>query len=818
MRRRKAFDAMAVIGNSLPRQCGIATFTTDMANALSENAPHATCSTIAMTDVAEGYDYPPQVRFEIAQNQLLDYRQAAEFLNVNHYDVVFLQHEYGIFGGQSGSHIIRLIDELHMPVITVLHTILKDPTPVQKDVLREVCRLSDKVVSMSRKGIEFLKQIYNVPEEKVAFVHHGIPDMPFVDPNFYKDLFGVEGKKVMLTFGLLSPGKGVENVIQALPKIVEKHPDVAYIILGATHPHVKKKFGESYRLELQQMAKKLGVDEHVIFQNRFVDIDELCEFLGCADAYVTPYKDEAQIVSGTLAYAMGAGKAIVSTPYWYAKEMLDEERGRLVPFDDPDAIAEQVNDLLDNDVERHAIRKRAYSFTREAVWSEVGRQYLEIFEDVHEARMHAPRPVYFARTAKMDAVDLADLPDLKLDHLMRMTDDTGIFQHAKYTVPDREHGYCTDDNARALIVSVLANQFSPGDRKIEDLNALYLAFLRHAFNRDKGCFRNFMAFDRTWLEEEGSTDSHARALWSLGVAVGYLQDLGLVALASNLFHRALPATLKFQSVHSLAFSLVGIHAYLRRYSGDRDARKARETLAMRLFEKWKANATKEWPWPVDSLTWGNAKLPHALVLSGQWMQHPEMIEMGLESLKWLIDQDMRDGHFSQVGNRGWHPRDGERARFDQQPIEAHATIEACLEAYNVTSDEVWLQRAMVAFNWFLGQNDFQVAIYDDRTGGCCDGLEPDGVNLNQGAESTLAWLLSLAMLRHFQSEHVLVSRNLTTETKTLAPGLDSREWGARVEKDDRKDDAAEVAETESESDDQDEEDGDVVETASADKS
>ena len=782
LRRQKEFNSIAVIGNSLPRLCGIATFTTDLVNALAKEAPHATCSTVAITDTPEGYRYPPHVRFEISQNQLVDYRQAAEFLNVNHVDVVYLQHEYGIFGGKSGSHIINLISELHMPVITTLHTVLKDPDPIQKDILIALGKLSDRLVCMSRRGMEFLTTIYGIPEEKLVFIHHGIPDVPFVDPNYYKDLFGVEGKKVLLTFGLLSPHKGIELAIEALPKIVERHPDVAYIILGATHPHVKEHSGESYRLGLKQRAKQLGVDGHVIFQNRFVELDELCEFLGCADLYITPYPNEAQIVSGTLVYAMGAGKPIVSTPYWYAQEMLDEGRGRLVPFNDSEALADQVIELLDNDVERHAIRKRAYTFTREAVWSDVARQHIQLFDVVREERMHEPMHVYHARTVEMDAVALADLPELKLDHLFRMSDCTGMFQHAKYTIPDLDHGYCADDNARALIVAVLAAQLTPANKRLGDLSARYIAFLHHAFNREKGRFRNFMAYDRRWLEEVGSEDSHGRAIWGLGMAVGHLESLSQVALASNLVHAALPAAEKFSSPRAWAFTLVGIHAYLRRYSGDRDARRTRELLANRLFNLFKDNAEEEWPWPEDILAYANGRLPHALLLSGQWMQNGEMIEMGLRSLEWLVDLDFTDGHFAPVGNRGWHVRGEERARFDQQPIEALSMLEACLEAYNITNDEKWIDTALGCFNWFLGQNDFQISIYDDRNGGCRDGLQPDGVNQNQGAESTLAWLLSLTVLRMFQAERVLPSRKPmpVISTGKGIPGPESKEWAAKV--------------------------------------
>ena len=753
---RQKFGSIAVIGNSLPRQCGIATFTTDLTEALAKQAPAAQCSIVAMTDTPEGYRYPPIVRFEIPQNQLAEYRRAAEYLNTNHVDVVCVQHEYGIFGGRTGNHVLALIEELRMPVVTTLHTVLKEPTADQKEVMVQLAELSDRLIVMTRKAQDFLEDIYGIPREKTCFVHHGIPDTPFVDPNYYKDIFGVEGRKVILTFGLLSPGKGIEYIIEALPKIVEKHPEAVYILLGATHPHVKKTSGETYRLELQRLARRNGVDDNVIFHNRFVEIEELCEYLGAADLYVTPYLNEAQIVSGTLAYAMGAGKAIVSTPYWYAEEMLADRRGRLVPFRDADAIASQVIDLLDNDMDRHAMRKKAYTFTREAVWKEVARQYLDVFAQAYEARMQRPTKPFEARTVKKDSVDLTDLPELKLKHLRRLTDDTSIFQHAKYTVPDRVHGYCTDDNARALIAAVLAHQLSPGDESILDLTALYLAFMRHALNPETGRFRNFMSFDRRWLEDSaGSNDSHGRAMWGLGVAVGGLKDFGQIPLASNIFHRALPACEQIDSPRAIAFCLVGIHAYLRRYSGDSEVRQMRESLAEKLFVRFEKNAQDDWPWLEETLTYANARIPHALLLAGQWMQRGDMMKTALNTLEWLVEVHFQHGHFAPVGNRGWYPRDGEMARFDQQPIEAMTMIDACIEAYYVTREEKWVDRALGTFNWFLGHNDFQVALYDDYSGGCRDGLQPDGANHNEGAESTLSWLIAVGTLRAFQAQRAL---------------------------------------------------------------
>ncbi|UCC45195.1 MAG: glycosyltransferase family 4 protein, partial [Candidatus Zixiibacteriota bacterium] len=446
--------SVAVIGNYLPRLCGIATFTTDLVEALSAEAPDINCWAVAMNDKPEGYAYPAKVRFVVNQNRLADYSVASEFLNIGQTDIVCVQHEYGIFGGPAGSHLLKLLGELRMPIVTTLHTVLRDPAPEYREVMHKLSDLSDKLIVMSRKAFDFLKDIYAVPKEKIAFIHHGIPDMPFIDPNFYKDKFGVEGKKVLLTFGLLSPNKGIENVLQALPSVTKEHPDVTYIILGATHPHVIKVHGEEYRISLQQLVRKLNISDHVIFHNRFVELKELCEFLGAADIYVTPYLQECQITSGTLAYAMGTGKAVISTPYWYATEMLAEGRGIIVPFKNPDAIAEHIIDLLANDVNLHTMRKKAYKFCREAIWKEVSRRYLEVFSEVQLNRSRHPRPRHLY-IENIKSITNFELPEMKLDHLKSLTDDAGILQHATHTVPDRDHGYCTDDNARALMVAAM---------------------------------------------------------------------------------------------------------------------------------------------------------------------------------------------------------------------------------------------------------------------------------------------------------------------------------------------------------------------------
>jgi glycosyltransferase involved in cell wall biosynthesis len=740
-------NRIGFIGNYLPRQCGIATFTTDLCEAIATEFGDTTCIALPVNDIEAGYAYPPRVRFELAEKDIESYRRAADFLNINSVDLVCLQHEYGIFGGPAGSHILALLRELRTPIVTTLHTVLQEPNPDQRRVLQEVAALSDRVVVMSERGVEFLQEVYGVLPEKIDLIPHGIPDVSFVDPSFHKDLFGVEGKMVLLSFGLLSANKGIETVIAALPAIVARYPNVVYIIVGATHPHVLRQDGETYRLSLQRLAQEQSVTGQVIFYNRFVSLKELVEFISAADIYITPYLNPAQIVSGTLAYTLGAGKAVISTPYWYAAEMLADERGALVPFRDPAALAEQVIDLLDHESKRHAMRKRAYLFGRAMIWSQVAQHYMASFE-----RARAERRSFIPSNFAVKPLDQrpGELPPLKLDHLRHMTDDTGMLQHASFIVPNYHEGYSIDDNARALIVSTHLAELELGNGEALTLASRYLAFIRYAFNRETGRFRNFMDYQRNWLEESGSDDSHGRTLWALGNVLGRSNTPALQSMAGWLFEQALPAILETTSPRAWAFTLIGIHEYLRRFDGDRRASQVRDELAGRLLILYQNNRLDDWRWYEAELSYCNAVLPQAMLMCGQWIPHKAMTQAGLESLSWLADLQRADavgGHFVPIGSNGFYEREGERARFDQQPVEAQTMASACLEAYRSTGDERWRTEAGRAFEWFLGRNDLNLPVYDPTTGGCRDGLHPDRPNENQGAESTLAFLQTLLELR-----------------------------------------------------------------------
>ena len=750
---KQSIKSIAVIGNHLPRLCGIATFTTDLCDALAAEIQRPeSIITLAMDDVPEGYDYPERVKFEVRDSVQVDYLRAADFLNFNKPDIAILQHEYGIYGGKSGAHVFHLIENLHMPIITTLHTVLADPDADRRTVMIRLGEISECLLVMAQKAKDLLMDVYGMPEERIILVPHGIPDVPFIDSSFYKDKFGVENRKVILTFGLLGPDKGVEHMIDAMPDIVDKNPDAVYIVLGATHPHVIRDSGEAYRHGLQQRADNLGVKKYVLFFNQFLDLSTLTQFLTAADVYVTPYLDKEQIVSGTLSYAMGIGKATVSTPYWYAEEMLSNNRGILVPFNDHHALSESINHLLSSESVRNAMRKQAYQFTRHMVWKEVAQRHLEIGQHVLERR--ARQPLYYALDSKPKRLEA--LPEINLNHLQIMSDDTGVLQHARFSIPSREDGYCLDDNTRALIVASRYYKLRNDDTILPALKC-YLAFVANAYNSKNSRFRNFMSYDRQWMEESGSEDSHGRALWGLGTAIQTAPDLAVRNLSCHLFVSAIGAVSDFKSIRAWAFSLIGIHNYLNIYGGDADVRKIRLALAGNLYRRFNENSDQDWLWPEDSLTYANGFLPSALILTGNDLKDGVMLQTGLDSLSWLLKQETHEaGHISVIGNKGWMPRNGERARFDQQPEEVMALVEACAEAFRVTSDNDWLMESRRCFDWFMGKNDLNIPVFDFKTGGCYDSLHPNGVNENMGAESTLAWLIALLNMYEIFAQDVFL--------------------------------------------------------------
>ena len=751
-------DKIAFLGDYLPRLCGIATFTHDLCEALAAEVPNTECFVCAVNDRAEPYNYPPRVRIEIDEKNLDTYRRAADFLNFNNTQILCVQHEFGIFGGPAGSHILAMLEQVRMPIVTTFHTVLSDPDKDHRYVMDKLVEYSERMVVMAEKGAEILQRVYGVPRNRIDIIPHGIPDMPATDSSHYKAQFGVADRSVLLTFGLLGPGKGIEYAIRALPQIIQSHPEVVYLVLGVTHPHLIAREGERYRLSLERLIEDLGVTSHVIFYNNFVDLEDLKEFIGATDIYLTPYLNEAQITSGTLAYVFGAGKAVVSTPYWHAQELLAEGRGSLVPFRDAAAIAEAVCAYLGDPERLCSTQNAAYAVGREMIWPVTAKRYLKSFDKARSAAQVMPRTAFAEWTLE---TRIKELPIFNLGHLVRMSDNTGIFQHATFTVPNYHEGYCTDDNARAFILCTLLTELNgkTPTKEMDHMATGYLAFLAAAFNDQNKRFRNFMSFNREWMEESGSEDSHARALWAVGCAAGRTRNEGHKKLALWLLERGIAVLASFSSPRAWAFALLGMHDYLQKNPGQKPFETVYKKLSARLVHLWKSFATDQWPWFESIASYDNARLSQALILSGQYLHDTEALRIGITSLSWLVTlQKNAAGAFRPIGSNGFHSRGGVQAHFDQQPVEAQSMIAACHEAFRATGDRKWTNEAKNTFEWFLGRNDLGLPLYDSASGGCADGLHPDRINENQGAESTLAFLISLAEMR--LAERTAVSRRV----------------------------------------------------------
>lgn len=754
---------IAIIGNSLPRRCGIATFTTDLRNAISVSRPDLEAGIVAMTDRGQAYDYPVAVAFQIKDGNIEDYTRAADFLNAGQFDTVCLQHEFGIFGGEAGAHILVLLSRLTMPVVTTFHTVLTDPTARQRMVMERIVEVSAKVVVMANKGRELLRDVYLVPDDKIEVIAHGIPDVAFVEPDAAKARLGFERKSVILTFGLLSPNKGIEVMIDAMPSILKRCANAVYVVLGATHPNLVRNQGEAYREGLMARARELGIEDHVVFLDRFVDLATLLEFISMCDVYVTPYLNEAQMTSGTLAYSFGLGKPVVSTPYWHARELLADGCGVLVPFGDAAAIGSEIAQLLTDDVRRQAMSRRAYAASRMMIWERTAERYLAVLE----ATRQAYRPKVFVRSdIGLPEPRSPAPPDMQIGHFLSMCDDTGLFQHAVHSVPDRAHGYCVDDNARALLLACTLN--NPGEQPLSDvLTTRFAAFVQHAWNPDTRRFRNFMGFNRTWLEDRGSEDSHGRTLWALGEAARGDASPSQRRWAAALFAEALPTAESFRSPRAWAFMLLGLDAYCAAVPDDLHAREIRHSLADRLMSCLASVETPDRVWFEEGLAYDNARLPQALMLTGMATKAPQYLDAGLRSLRWLMTQQTAvSGHFRPVGTAGFGEQRQPPRAFDQQPVEATATIAACLTAWRANGDAEWKTMAARAFGWFLGSNDLSVALVDPHTGSCRDGLHPDRANENRGGESVVCYLLALAEMRQLAR----VGTSLTKPTALRAVG------------------------------------------------
>lgn len=719
-----------------------------------------TVDVVAMSD-RDDYEYPSQVRYEIADNEQSAYAPGADFINRSEYDVLSVQHEFGIFGGESGSHLLNLVREAKMPIVTTLHTVLREPSPSQKSVLDELMQLSERVVVMSKKAIEFLTDDYGVSRDKIDLIPHGIPSFDKAAGADLRSKLGIKGPMI-LTFGLLSPDKGIQYVIQAMPKIVAEHPGATYVIVGATHPHIRASSGEVYRESLVKLAEELGVATNVRFVDRFVEAEELIDYLAAMDIYVTPYLNQKQITSGTLAYAVGAGKAVISTRYWYAEELLADGRGMLVPFADAEAIADAVLDVQSHPVVRQKMARRAAEFGKQMLWPEVGKSYIASFE--RAMRDSTDRMKTIVQKPALVTPSSSVLPDLRFDHLFDLCDDTGMLQHATFTIPNRSEGYCVDDNARAVLLTAYVDTESFLTPALSLLQSRCLSFVQHSYNAKNGRFRNFMSYDRRWLEEAGSEDSHGRTLWALGAIVSRSKNRGRREAARSLFEKGSNAMFATTSPRTWAYGVLAASEFLGSQPNETSVLALRDLLAKRLHHIYEEVRTDDWQWFEESLAYANARLPQSLIIGGIGLKDRNMMHAGLEALRWLMKvQTSNLGQFAPIGTNGFYAKGGECCRFDQQPIEAAASVSACLSAYRATGDPAWFEEAQRSFRWFMGDNELHQPLYDRSTGGCHDGLHAARINENQGAESTLSFLCALAELRHaVASSATLLSKESRT--------------------------------------------------------
>jgi glycosyltransferase involved in cell wall biosynthesis len=750
----------AIIGNFPPRQCGLATFTRDMYSCLAHALPQASWHVIAMNDADASYDYPAEVTDQLPQNDMKAYRDLADRLNADGTQVLFVQHEFGIYGGPAGAYLLECLERLKMPVVTTLHTVLESPNSEQRRVMDRLIRVSATVVTMARKGAEILRRVYNVPESKIAIVPHGAPSRPLKDTSEFKAMLNLTGKKVLTTFGLLSPNKGIDTIIAALPQIVRAHPDTMYLIVGATHPHLIKNEGEAYRDRLTEMARKLGVENHIRFVNRFINDNDLVDILQATDVYVTPYLTETQITSGTLSYALALGKPVVSTPYWHAAEALAGGVGALCPFNDSDAFTLAINNLLSSDKARQSMAMRAYMYGLSSRWSAVAQAYVnraetDILQGAPEARATVPSagraPLTTQSLTYMTAARRALEAEPTWQAIERMTDGCGIIQHGKYRLQDRNHGYCADDNCRALTLvtrQIEAETEADQSRKIE-LAYNYASFVNHAWNDDAGRFRNFMSYGRDWLDDGGSDDCCARCFEALVDTARSDLPSDLKNWATQLGSTMLSRTGRWTSVRSRAVLIRALSRAHGVMGSTRDVNDMMQSLSSALHARYKASATKDHLWFEPKPTYDNARLSEGLIIGGYFLGDREMMAHGVESLEWLMRQqsDPDSGHFVPVPTSQFKEDGPTDPLFDQQPLEVLASIEACMTAARLTGDALWKDEALRAFAWFHGGNTLELTMISND-GGCFDGLTCTGVNENQGAESILAYHQSWSALKN----------------------------------------------------------------------
>ena len=727
---------IALIGGFTPRHCGIATFTADIHASMAAAFPKMVVDVYAMAPVTNDIIFADPVRGVIVENDTDSFISAAASIEATHADAVWLQHEFGLFGGPAGDKILELIDRIAAPLIVTLHTVMPDPDADQMRVMQRIVARASKLIVMSARAAILIQEIFGAGADQVEIIAHGVPDRPFGRTAQFKEKFGFTGRQVLMTFGLLSPGKGIETVISALPEIVAAHPQLLYCIVGATHPNLLEQEGEAYRYRLRALALDLGVENHIEWIDSFLEAEELFDLIEAADIYVTPYLGVNQATSGTLSYALALGKAVVSTPYAHAAELLADDHGVLVPFKDSGALAVEISKLIADPQRLSMLQKRGYERGRAMIWPTFA---VRCHDLIKTGIKPMAAPVFNTK----------QYPNI--DSLLRICDGTGILQHSIFSVPDRAHGYCVDDNARALmLMNRIGSQAEPHRTR---LAPIFAGFVQSAWNNDSGEFRNFMGYARNWLEAAGSEDSCGRALWALGATAHEGLTPSMRTWARRLFNQTAFSAQDFGSPRATAFAMLGADYVLLADLNDEPARRMISIGADFLMARLDASRRQDWPWFESVLAYDNCRIPEALIRAGLRLDRPELTQCGIETLGWILElQISPSGYFRPVGSESFGHEYAAPRPFDQQPVEAWEAIDGASAAYDATGDGVWLSHASRAYDWFAGCNDRSIAVANPATGACYDGINPRGLNLNEGAESVLAYQLAHASILNLMAK------------------------------------------------------------------
>lgn len=733
---------IAYISTYLPRECGIATFTRSVYTSMitPNNKQNRKGFIVAMNDSDRQYDYPDDVEFVIRDNKYQDYMDAANYIN-EHADACSVQHEFNIFGGDEGVYLLSLMNKLTVPAITTFHTILKEPSVSQRYIMQEISRMSQKVIAMSTLGVEILTNVYSIPRSKISLIEHGVPEIK-LNREESREKLNLTDHRTMITFGLINRNKGIETVLKAMPLIVKKHPDVKYLILGKTHPVIKRLSGEKYRNYLIGLVKKLDLSEHVHFEDRFISEDDLRLYLSACDICITPYLNEAQITSGPLSYSIGAGAGTISTPFWHAQELLKDDKGKLFGFKDSGQLSDILMDLFDRPEQLAGLRARAAAYGKKLIWPIIGNEYNELFDHaVQKSSLSiAPRQTTSPFTA----------PSVSFRHIKRLTDSTGIVQHAIFSFPNYKNGYCLDDNSRALLAASMACKHKK-TKKTTRLVDTYLSFVQYMQNSD-GTFQNHLSYDRTRQNESVSEDCFGRTIWALGYLIKncsiheYLQaSRRMLLLSSSNFEN-------ITSLRGIANTMIGISYYLQAHRTDQVMGEKINMLAEKMIRSYYNSKTEQWNWFEESLRYDNAILPLSLLHASEFTQSDETKKVAFESMKFLSTELFTKGHLSIVGNENWFEKGSPRSTFDQQPVDAMSMVLLYRKAYDMTQNIRFFNLMKKSMSWFLGENDLRASLYDPDTKGCCDGLQINGPNRNQGAESSLAFVISNMAVKEVENK------------------------------------------------------------------